>query len=98
MLRQTCAPGLIAFALSMFAATEVAAIAQRRSSDLAETTPIRAASPRDAAPFGSNPQTLAGGEVIVLDSAGYGSVTITQSVAISRQRVFTRGFRISVPG
>jgi hypothetical protein len=83
MLRRNFATATIAFVLSMLAATDATAAGQRSfvsgfGADVGGCSP--------SAPcrsFGyAITQTTSGGEVIVLDSAGYGSVTITQSVSI----------------
>jgi hypothetical protein len=83
MLRSTCALMSIAFALFLFAATGAAATLQRT---FVASTGNDANSCSIAAPCRgftrAITQTSAGGEVIVLDSAGYGAVTITQSVSI----------------
>jgi hypothetical protein len=83
MLRRTCALASIAFVLSMLAVTDAVAKAQRtfvasNGNDLNScslTQPCRGFARAIT-------QTSPGGEVIVLDSAGYGMVTITQSVSI----------------
>ena len=85
MLRRTFALASIAFALSMFAATEPLAVVLPQRTFVASfgndgnpcslTLPCRGFAAAVA-------QTISGGEVIVLDSAGYGPVTIAQSVSI----------------
>ena len=83
MLRCTCALLSIAFALSMLAATEAAATTQRTfvASNGNDANPCSLVLP--CRTFGAAiMQTGAGGEVIVLDSAGYGPVTIAQDVSI----------------
>jgi hypothetical protein len=86
MLRRTCALATATLAPFMLATTEAEATAQRTfvasygsatntSFNCSITKPCRAFS--DAVGV-TNP----GGEVIVLDSAGYGTVTITKSVSI----------------
>jgi len=83
MLHRTCALASIALALSAHAPIAAAAVAQRtfvsaNGSDLNACSiglPCRSFKAAIA-------QTIAGGEVIVLDSAGYGPVTITKSVSI----------------
>jgi hypothetical protein len=83
MLRRTYALVSIAFALFLFAATGAAATIQRT---FVASTGNDANTCSIAAPCRGFPraitQTSAGGEVIVLDSAGYGAVTITKSVSI----------------
>jgi hypothetical protein len=83
MLRRTCAFVSIAFALSLFAATVAATTAKRT---FVASTGNDANLCSIAAPCRNFAraimQTSTGGEVIVLDSAGYGAVTITQSVSI----------------
>ena len=72
------------FVVALAASTESAALAQRTfvASYGLDTNPCTVVSPcRSFATAISN--ALAGGEVIVLDSAGYGPVTITQSVSIT---------------
>jgi len=83
MLRRTCALVSIAFALSLFSATGAATTAKRTfvATSGSDANPCSLALPCRS--FGAAiTQTAAGGEVIVLDSAGYGPVTITQSVSI----------------
>jgi hypothetical protein len=85
MLHRTCALASIAFALCMFAATEPLAVVLPQRTFVASfgndgnpcslTLPCRGFAAAVA-------QTTDGGEVIVLDSAGYGPVTIAQSVSI----------------
>ena len=83
MLRRTFALPTIAFALSLLGSTNAEAAGQRTfvasdGNDLNPCTlllPCRTFAPAIAA-------TSAAGEVIVLDSAGYGSFTITQSISI----------------
>ena len=83
MLRRTCSLASIAFALSLFAPTASAATAQRTfvASYGSDANPCSLAAPCR----GFNAaiaQTVAAGEVIVLDSAGYGPTIIAQSVSI----------------
>ena len=83
MLRRTCALVSIAFALSLFAATGAATTAKRTfvASTGNDANPCSLTAPcRDFAR--AIMQTSIGGEVIVLDSAGYGAVTVTKSVSI----------------
>lgn len=83
MLRRNFALASIVFALCTLAATDASAAAQRTfvastgndANPCSRTLPCRAFA---AAIL----QTVGGGEVIVLDSAGYGPVTINQSVSI----------------
>jgi len=83
MLRRTCALASIAFVLSLSAATNAMATAQRTfvASNGNDANPCSIVSPCRAF-AAAIAQTIAGGEVIVLDSAGYGPVTISQSVSI----------------
>ncbi len=84
MLRRTSAFVSIAFALSLYAATVAATTAQRTfvASTGNDANPCSIAAPcRNFAR--AIMQTSTGGEVIVLDSAGYGAVTITQSITIN---------------
>ena len=95
MLRRTCAVVSIAFALSLFAATGTAATAQRTfvASNGNDANPCSIAAPcRGFAR--AIMQTSAGGEVIVLDSAGYGVVTITKSVALIAPRGIYAGVSV----
>ena len=83
MLRRTRALVSIAFALSLFSAIGAAATAKRTfvASNGNDANPCSLVQP--CRTFGAAiTQTSAGGEVIVLDSAGYGAVTITKSVSI----------------
>lgn len=97
MLRQTLATAAAAFVLSMLITAEAAATAQRTfvasygndANPCSLTLPCRAFAAAIA-------QTTSGGEVIVLDSAGYGPVTVTQSVSIIAPAGVYAG--ISVPG
>ena len=83
MLRRTSALAIVPLALSVLAATDAAATAQRTfvasygndANPCSLTLPCRAFAAAIA-------QTADGGEVIVLDSAGYGPVTITQTASI----------------
>jgi len=83
MPRRILASASIAFALSLFAAAVGAATAQRT---FVASTGNDANACSIAAPCRgfarAITQTSAGGEIIVLDSAGYGHVTITQGVSI----------------
>ena len=83
MLRRTCAMVSIAFALSMLAPTGLAATAQRTfvASNGVDTNPCSLTQPCRGFTRAIT-QTSASGEVVVLDSAGYGAVTIKQSVSI----------------
>jgi hypothetical protein len=83
MLRRTFALVSIAFALSLFAATGAATTAQRTfvASTGNDANPCSIAAPCRGFARAIT-QTSVGGEVIVLDSAGYGTVTITKSVSI----------------
>jgi len=83
MLRRTCALASIAFVLSLSAATNAMATAQRTfvASNGNDANPCSIVSPCRAF-AAAIAQTIAGGEVIVLDSAGYGPVTISQSVSL----------------
>ena len=83
MIRRTIALATVALVLSAFSVTEATATAQRTfvasygndANPCTLTLPCRGFSAAIA-------QTGPSGEVIVLDSAGYGPVTITQSVSI----------------
>jgi hypothetical protein len=83
MLRRALASASLAFALSLLTSADATAIAQRTfvasngndAHPCSLTLPCRAFAAAIA-------QTIGGGEVIVLDSAGYGPVTITQSISI----------------
>jgi len=83
MLRRTFAFAIIVLVLSILAATDAMAAGQRSfvsgsGADVGTCTPTA-----PCRSFGyAITQTNSGGEVIVLDSAGYGPVTITQSVSI----------------
>lgn len=82
MLHRTFALTTIAFAVSI-AATDVGAAAQRTfvASNGEDANPCSLVQPcRSFA--AAIAQTISGGEVIVLDSAGYGVVTIDKSVSI----------------
>ena len=83
MLRRNCALATIAFALTMHASTDAEAMAQRTfvASTGSDSNPCNIAEPCRGFARAIT-QTSSGGEVIVLDSAGYGPVTITQSVSI----------------
>jgi hypothetical protein len=89
----------IAFALSILASTETLATAQRTfvASYGSDANPCSLTLPcRGFAAAVS--QTNAGGEVIVLDSAGYGPVTITQSVSIIAPAGVYAGISVPVGG
>lgn len=82
MLRRILAPSSIAF-LSILISTSAMATAQRTfvASNGNDANPCSL--PQPCRTFArAITQTSAGGEVIILDSAGYGVVTITQSVSI----------------
>lgn len=84
MLRRTCALASIAFAMSIVAATDaVAALPQRTfvASNGIDTNPCTIVSPCRGF-TAALAHTASGGEIIVLDSAGYGPVTINQAVSI----------------
>jgi hypothetical protein len=83
MLRRTCALVSIAFALSLFAVTVAATTAQRTfvASTGNDANPCSIAAPCRGFARAIT-QTSVGGEVIVLDSAGYGPVTVTKSASI----------------
>ena len=83
MLRRILAPASIAFALSLFSTTGAAMTAQRTfvASTGSDVDPCSIAAPCRGFARAIT-QTSAGGEVVVLDSAGYGSVTVTKSVSI----------------
>jgi len=83
MLRRILAPASIAFALSLFSTTGAAMTAQRTfvASTGSDVNPCSIAAPCRGFARAIT-QTSAGGEVVVLDSAGYGSVTVTKSVSI----------------
>lgn len=84
MLLRTFALASIAFALSILAATDAVATAQRTfvasNGNDANACSIALPCRSFAAAIA---QTTSGGEVIVLDSAGYGTVTIAKSVSIN---------------
>lgn len=83
MLRRTLALASIAFALSISIATDVSATAQRTfvASNGNDANPCSITAPcRGFA--AALLQTTSGGEIVVLDSAGYGGVTINQAVSI----------------
>jgi hypothetical protein len=84
MLRRTFALPMIAFVLSIFISIDAAAVLTQRtfvSNTGSDSNPCTLALPcRSFAP--AILQTLPSGEVVALDSAGYGPVTITQSVSI----------------
>jgi len=85
MLRRNFAVASIAFALSALAATDAVAMAVAQRTFVASTG-------NDANPCSlvlpcrtfaaATLQTITGGEIIALDSAGYGTVTILRSVSI----------------
>ena len=83
MLRRTCALVSIALSLFLFSATGAATTAQRTfvASTGNDTNPCSIAAPCRGFARAIT-QTSAGGEVIVLDSAGYGPVTVTKSASI----------------
>ena len=83
MLRRTCALVSIAFALSLFSATGAATTAQRTfvASTGNDANPCSIAAPCRGFARAIT-QTSVEGEVIVLDSAGYGPATVTKSVSI----------------
>jgi hypothetical protein len=83
MLHRSFASASIAFALSLFAATVAATTAQRTfvASTGNDANPCSITAPCRGFTRAIT-QTSASGEVVVLDSAGYGFVTITQSVSI----------------
>ena len=83
MLRRILACASIAFALSLFSATGAATTAKRTfvASYGNDANLCSIAAPCRNFTRAIT-QTSASGEVIVLDSAGYGAVTITQSVSI----------------
>ncbi len=96
MLLRTYASATLAFVLFTFAATDAVATAQRTfvASVGNDANPCSLTSP--CRTFGAAvTQTNPGGEVIVLDSAGYGPVTINQSVSIISPAGIYAG--ISVP-
>lgn len=83
MLRRTLASASIAFALCILTSTGAMATAQRTfvASHGNDANPCSLTLPcRTFA--AAVTQTIGGGEVIVLDSAGYGTVAITQSISI----------------
>lgn len=86
MLRRTYALASISFGLSMLAATGAAATAQRTfvaSTGSPANTAFNCSITKPCRAFSEAlGVTTSGGEVIVLDSAGYGPVTITKSVSI----------------
>ena len=84
MLRRTCAFATIASALFMLAATDAAVALPQRTfvaSTGNDSNPCTIALPCRGFATAVG-QTISGGEVIVLDSAGYGPVVISQSVSI----------------
>ena len=83
MPRRTCALVSIALALSLFSATGAATTAQRTfvASTGNDASPCSIAAPCRGFARAIT-QTSVGGEVIVLDSAGYGPVTVTKSASI----------------
>jgi hypothetical protein len=83
MVRRTFASAIVAFVLSMLAATDVTAVGQRSFVSGSGADVGTCTLPAPCRSFGyAITQTNSGGEVVVLDSAGYGPVTITQSVSI----------------
>jgi len=83
MLRRTCAFASIALVLSMLAATDVSATAQRTfvSGAGADANPCTLTMPCRSFATAIT-QTTAGGEIIVLDSAGYGGLSINKPISI----------------
>jgi hypothetical protein len=83
MLLRAFAWASITLVLSVFASTEATAAAQRTfvAPNGSDANPCSIALPCRSF-TAAIAQTLSAGEVIVLDSAGYGPVTITQSVSI----------------
>ncbi len=85
MLRRTCASAMVPLALLIVATTDAGACCSQRafvSSHGNDANPCTLALPcRGFA--AAIAQTVSGGEVVVLDSAGYGIVNITQSVSIT---------------
>jgi hypothetical protein len=83
MLRRACALASIAFALSLFSVTGAATTTKRTfvASNGNDANPCSIAAPCRGFAHAIT-QTSVGGEVIVLDSAGYGPVTVTKSVSI----------------
>lgn len=85
MLRRTCALAMVPLALLVAATTDAGACCSQRafvSSHGSDANVCSLALPcRGFA--AAIAQTISGGEVVVLDSAGYGAVTINQSVTIS---------------
>ena len=86
MLRRNFAIASIAFGLSTLAAPDAAATAQRTfvaSYGLTATTAFNCSITKPCRAFSEGTGvTNSGGEVIVLDSAGYGPTRITKSVSI----------------
>ncbi len=85
MLRRTCTSAMVPLALLIVATTDAGACCSQRafvSSHGNDANPCTLTLPCRgfAAAIG---QTVSGGEVVVLDSAGYGAVTINQSVSIT---------------
>jgi hypothetical protein len=86
MMRRTVPSASVAFALIMLAATDAAATAQRTfvaSTGADSNTTFNCSLVNPCRGFAAAiGVTAAGGEVVVLDSAGYGPVTINKSVSI----------------
>src|SRR5437588_2416029 len=86
------AGGVLAAGSFASGASHVPAVAGRTAAGTAQRTFVSAATGNDANPCSRTApcrnfaaaiaQTAAGGEVIVLDSGGYGTVTISQSVSL----------------
>lgn len=96
MLRRILALASTMLVLSLLASSDAGAAAQRTfvASNGNDANPCSLASPcRSFA--AAIAQTLAGGEVIVLDSAGYGPVTIAQSVSITAPAGIYAGVSVS---
>ncbi len=83
MLRRTCALVSIAFALSLYSAIGAAATAKRTfvASNGNDANPCSITAPCRGF-TAALAQTVSGGEILVLDSAGYGPVSINQAVSI----------------
>ena len=83
MLRRTCALVSIAFALSLFSTIGAAATAKRTfvASNGNDANPCSITAPCRGF-TAALAQTASGGEILVLDSAGYGPVSINQAVSI----------------
>lgn len=87
MLRGTCALALIAFALSTLGATDAAAVVRRTfvaSYGASTNTAFNCSIAKPCRAFSEAiGVTTSGGEVIVLDSAGYGPFSVAKSITIS---------------